>query len=127
MKKYKFTTILKKAKIGKGTKVGNYCEINGVIGKKCSIQAFVFIPEGVTLEDDVFVGPHTCFTNDLYPPSYGKYWKKTLVKKGAAIGANCSILPGITIGEESLIGMGSVVLCDVPDGETWVGSPAHKI
>ena len=92
-------------KIGNTTKVAAFVEIGKgvVIGERCLIEAFVFIPPGVTIEDDVFIGPHVCFTNDRNPPS--KNWYKTLVKKGARIGANASILAGITIGEGALIGM----------------------
>jgi UDP-2-acetamido-3-amino-2,3-dideoxy-glucuronate N-acetyltransferase len=122
---YKFTTILDKAQIGEGTKIGNYCEINGIIGKNCSIQAFVFIPQGITIEDDVFIGPGTIFLNDKYPPSNGRHWEKTLVKSGAVIGGGVVILPGITIGK-SIVGAGSVVTKDIPDNETWFGNPAKK-
>lgn len=100
---------------------------NGVvIGNNCKIEAFAFIPYGVLLGNDVFVGPHVCFTNDKYPPSGGKKWSPTIVKDGAAIGANVTILPGLTIGENAIIGAGSVVTKDVPAGETWIGNPARK-
>ena len=95
-----------------------------VIGQRVKIQAFAFIPEGVRLEDDVFIGPGVVMTNDKYPPSQN--WTETLVKKGAVIGAGATILPGITIGIKSVIGAGSVVTKDIPDGETWVGNPASK-
>jgi acetyltransferase-like isoleucine patch superfamily enzyme len=127
MKKYKFTTILPKAKIGKRTKVGNYSEINCEIGDDCSIQAFVFIPEGVFIKNKVFIGPGTVFTNDLHPPSYGKHWYNTYVEDGAVIGANCTILPGVVIGKNSVVGAGSVVTKDVPDNITVVGNPAKQI
>lgn len=97
------------------------------IGKRCKIQAFSFIPDGVTLEDDVFVGPRVTFLNDLYPPSKGKYWRKTLVKKGASIGGAATILPGVTIGENAVIGAGAVVTRSVPAGEVWVGVPAKYL
>lgn len=125
--KYEFTTILSKAKIGKGTKIANYCEINGIIGKNCSIQAFVFIPDWVEIGDNVFVGPHVCFTNDKKPPSYGKYWEKTLIKKGAVIGANATILPGVIIAEKSIIGAGAVVIKSTLKGKTYIGNPAREI
>ena len=81
--------------IGEGTKIAAFVEIGrGVkIGKNCKIQAFSFIPPGVEIEDNVFIGPHVCFTNDKYPPS--KNWEKTIIKSGARIGANSTILPGI--------------------------------
>lgn len=117
------------AKIGKGVNIGVFCEIgeNVVIGDQVRVGAMCFIPEGVTLEDGAWVGPRCTFTNDLYPPSGKSSWKKTLVKKGARLGAAVTILPGVTIGAGALIGAGAVVTHDVPDGETWAGVPARKI
>jgi len=111
------------SEVGEGTKVGCYTEIgNAKVGKNCKIQAFVFICEGVTIEDEVFIGPHTCFTNDLYPKATGEWQcRETLVKKGASIGANCTILCGVTIGEGAIIGCGSVVTKDVPNNGKWIG------
>ena len=114
---------------------GTDCNIHGMvwigdgvkIGNKVRIQAFAFIPKGVTLEDDVFIGPHVVFTNDKRPPSWGVHWADTLVKQGASIGAGAVILPGITIGVKAVIGAGAVVTKDVPDGETWVGNPAKVL
>ena len=99
------------------------------IGKNCKIQSFAFIPNGVEIEDSVFIGPHVCFTNDpkmdIVPQ--GEFTpSKTIVKKGARIGANACIRAGVTIGEGAIIGMGSVVLQDVGDNETWFGNPARK-
>lgn len=117
-----------KHKIGKGTKIAAYVEIGDdvIIGNNCSIQAFSFICPCVTLEDNVFIGPHVCFTNDKKPPSHRQRWANTLVKEGASIGANCTILPGITIGKNAFIGAGSTVTKDVGDGEEWYGNPAKK-
>lgn len=113
-------------KCGQGNVIHSHTWIgnNVAIGNNCKIEAFTFIPDGVTIEDDVFVGPHVCFTNDKYPPSKGKHWRKTLVKKGASICANCTIVCGVTIGENALVGAGSVVAKDVPDGQVWYGNPA---
>lgn len=97
------------------------------IGENCKIQAQVFIPDGVKIGNNVFVGPATVFTNDKRPPSGGKFWAETIVKDGAVIGANCTILPGITIGEKAMIGAGAVVTKNVPAGETWIGNPAKKL
>lgn len=125
MKKNKYQNIY--GQVGENTKVAAFVEIGGVVGDYCKVQAFAFIPPGVVIEDEVFIGPHVCFTNDRRP-NLKKDWQvmKTLVKKGAVIGANATILPGITIGEGALIGAGSVVYQDVPDNEIWTGNPAKK-
>lgn len=124
---HKEKSVILDCKIGENTTVhapvwiGN----NVVIGNNCKIQAFAFIPDGVTLEDNVFIGPNVTFTNDKHPPS--EHWSKTLVKMGAVIGAGTVILPGITIGEEATIGAGSVVTKDIPQLATAYGNPARVI
>lgn len=119
-----------KCKIGKNCKIDAfvYIEEKVVIGDNCKIRPFVFIPTGVTIEDNVFVGPNVSFTNDMYPKVSGQ-WKllETRVKKGASIGANSTILPGMTIGENALVGAGSVVTKNVPDRATVVGNPARIV
>ena len=120
-----------KAEIGDGTVIHAGVQIHDEvkIGKFCLIEALVFIPNGVTIEDGVFVGPHVCFTNDPTLIPFGKTFvpTPTRIRKGVRIGANSSILAGITIGEGAIIGMGSVVLSDVPAYETWVGNPARCV
>jgi len=86
-----------------------------------------FIPEGVIISSDVFIAPRVTFTNDKYPPSGKECWGYTVVKSGAAIGAGSIILPGVSIGSNSLVGAGSVVTKNIPDGEVWVGHPAKFV
>jgi UDP-2-acetamido-3-amino-2,3-dideoxy-glucuronate N-acetyltransferase len=117
-------------KIGKGCKIAAYVEIQRdvVVGDRCKIEAFAFIPSGVTIEDEVFVGPHACFTNDRTPKAVGE-WSvtPTVVKKGASIGANATIICGVTIGEGALVGAGAVVTKDVPPNAKVAGNPAKII
>jgi len=126
-------------KIGKNCKIGAFVEIRRdvKIGNNVKIQAFAFIPEGVTIEDGVLIGPHACFINDKYPRAVNpngilrqpEDWKvrKTLVKKGASIGANATILCGVTIGKNAMVGAGAVVTGDIPDNVVVVGNPARII
>lgn len=125
--------------IGDSCKIGAFVEIQrGVtIGSRVKIQAFAFLPEGVAVEDEVFIGPHVCFTNDRYPVATeadgslleAGEWEvvPTRVGRGAAIGANATILCGVTIGEGALIGAGSVVTRDVPAYAVVRGCPAKVV
>jgi UDP-2-acetamido-3-amino-2,3-dideoxy-glucuronate N-acetyltransferase len=117
-------------RIGRGCKIAAYVEVQRdvVIGDRCKIEAFAFIPSGVTIEDEVFVGPHACFTNDRTPRAVGE-WSvtPTVVKKGASIGANATIMCGVTIGEGALVGAGAVVTKDVPPHAKVAGNPARTI
>lgn len=114
--------------IGDGTRIGAFVEIQkqAKIGKNCKIGSHSFICEGVTIKDDVFIGHSVTFTNDKYPRVTG-IWKlqKTIVEKGAAIGSGSTILCGITIGENALVGAGSVVTKNVASKTMVVGNPAR--
>ena len=112
-------------KVGRGTKIGSFCDINAKIGKNCLIQSFVFIPQLTVIEDNVFIGPGTVICNDKYPPSNN--FKGVKIRNGAKIGARAVILPGVEIGECSLIGAGAVVVDDVMPYSVVVGNPAKKI
>ena len=117
-------------KIGRNCIIGSFVEIGRdvKIGDNCKIEAFVFIPTGVTIEDNVFIGPKVTFTNDRYPVATGE-WRvtPTLVKRGASIGANATILCGVTIGENAVVGAGSVVTESVPDNVVVAGNPARYL
>lgn len=125
---WQFCVVLEDAKIG------NNCNINAqvliendvVIGDNVTIKSGVQIWDGITIEDNVFIGPNVTFTNDYRPRSkqYPNEFLKTILKKGASLGANSTILGGITIGEYALIGAGSVVTKDIPNNELWYGNPA---
>jgi UDP-2-acetamido-3-amino-2,3-dideoxy-glucuronate N-acetyltransferase len=123
--------------IDDNTKIGTFVEIQkgAKIGKNCKISSHTFICEGVTIEDNVFVGHNVTFINDLFPRAANpdgtlqteSDWRcvQTLVKKGASIGSSATILCGVTIGENAIVGAGSVVTKDVPPGSIVVGNPAR--
>jgi len=125
--------------IGDHTKIGAFVEVqkNSTIGRHCKIQSHTFICEGVIIEDEVFVGHGVTFVNDKYPRATNGNgqlqneddWKvyPTLVKKGASIGSGVTILCNVTIGEKAIVGAGSVVTKDVPDGAIVAGNPARII
>ena len=125
-------------RIGDETKIGTFVEIqkNATVGRRCKISSHTFICEGVTIEDDVFVGHGVMFINDRRPraTSEGRLqtaqdWAvvPTLVKHGASIGSGAAILCGVTIGENAMIGAGAVVTRDVAPGDTVAGVPARVL
>jgi acetyltransferase-like isoleucine patch superfamily enzyme len=125
--------------VGDDTKIGAFVEIqkNASVGKNCKISSHTFICEGVIIEDNVFVGHGVTFINDSYPRATNpegqlqseKDWKvePTLVKKGASIGSGATILSNLVIGENALVGAGSVVTRDVPDNAIVAGNPARLL
>lgn len=121
----------------KGAKIGNSCNINAqvlvendvIIGDNVTVKSGVQIWDGITLEDNVFIGPNVTFSNDFLPRSkkYPKEFLKTVIKEGASIGANSTIVGGVMVGNYAMIGAGSVVTKDVGVQELWYGNPAkHK-
>jgi acetyltransferase-like isoleucine patch superfamily enzyme len=125
--------------IGDNTKIGAFVEVqkHAKIGKNCKISSHTFICEGVTIEDAVFVGHGVTFINDIYPRATGlggslqteQDWKvePTIVKSGASIGSGATILARVTIGENAIVGAGSVVTHDVPANAIVAGNPAHVL
>src|SRR5271165_3877951 len=125
--------------IGDETKIGAFVEIqkNASIGQRCKISSHTFICEGVTIEDNVFIGHGVMFINDSYPRATaggGKLqteadWKveRTVIKKGASVGSGATILSNITVGENAIVGAGSVVTKDVPPGSIVAGNPAKVL
>jgi acetyltransferase-like isoleucine patch superfamily enzyme len=124
--------------IGDNVKLGAFVEIqkNASVGNNCKISSHTFVCEGVTIEDDVFVGHNVAFINDSYPRATANGqlqteadWavEKTLVKKGASIGSGATILSKVTIGENAIVGAGSVVTKDVSPNTIVAGNPARKI
>ncbi|MHA1200322.1 MAG: acyltransferase [Candidatus Heimdallarchaeaceae archaeon] len=121
---------LYKCTIGKRTKIDSfvYIEEGVIIGDDCKIRPFTFIPTGVTIGNRVFVGPNVTFTNDKFP-RIRTDWEllETIVEDGVSIGAGATILPGIRIGSEAMIGAGSVVTKDVKPGSKIAGNPAIEL
>jgi UDP-2-acetamido-3-amino-2,3-dideoxy-glucuronate N-acetyltransferase len=142
-------SIIESKQIGKATRVWAFAHVlpGAVIGEDCNICDHVFIEndvvignrvtvkcgvqlwDGIRLEDDVFVGPNATFTNDPFPRSkkYPKEFSRIIVQKGASIGANATILPGITIGQNAMVGAGAVVTRDVPPNSIVMGNPARIV
>lgn len=140
---------VKSANIGEGTNIWQFCVVfpKARIGRNCNICANVLIEndvvigdnvtvksgvqlwDGLEIEDNVFIGPNVTFTNDLFPRSkvYPEKFERTVIKRGASIGANSTIIAGHTIGKNAMIGAGSIVTKDIPDNELWFGTPAKFI
>ena len=131
------TKIWINVQVREGARIGRNCILSKdvyvdhgvVIGDDCKIQNSVSVYSGVTLEDGVFVGPNACFTNDRVPRARNTDWQitETLVQHGASIGANATIVCGVTIGEYAMIGAGSVVTRDVEPFALVMGNPARRV
>ena len=131
--------VRERARIGAGCVIGKnvYVDVDVVLGDHVKVQNNVSLYHGVTVEDGVFIGPHVCFTNDRVPrainrdgsPKTDADWEVSpiLVRRGAALGANSTILPGVTIGRWAMVGSGSVVTRDVRDHELVAGNPARRL
>ena len=138
VKIYAFTNLYG-CEVGDDTKVGTFVEIKkgAKVGKRCKISSHSFICEGVTIEDDVFIGHNVTFINDPYPRATNDagdlqteadwHCETTLIKKRASIGSSATLLCGVTVGENSIIGAGSVVTKDVPANTIVAGNPARVI
>lgn len=128
---WQFCVVLPNAVIGSNCNICSHCLIENdvIIGDNVTIKSGVQIWDGIEIQENVFIGPNVTFTNDLNPRSkcYPEEFLKTTVCKGASIGANATILPGITIGEGAMVGAGSVVVKDVPANTTVVGNPAREV
>jgi UDP-2-acetamido-3-amino-2,3-dideoxy-glucuronate N-acetyltransferase len=131
------TTIWQFCVVLKGAKIGMNCNINAltliendvVIGNYVTVKSGVQLWDGLRIEDNVFIGPNATFTNDLMPRSkvYPEHFSGITLKRGSSIGANVTLLPGVTVGVEAMVGAGAVVTKDVPDYAVVVGNPAKII
>ena len=128
---WQFVVILKGAKIGKECNICAQTLIEGdvVIGNRVTLKSGVQLWHGTRIEDDVFIGPNVASTNDPYPRSkeYPEHFLGITIKRNASIGANATLLPGVTVGEHAMIGAGAVVTKDVPPHAVVVGNPAKII
>lgn len=128
---WQFVVVLAGARIGRNCNINAHCFVENdvVVGDNVTVKCGNYLWDGVHLEDNVFVGPNATFTNDKHPRSqvYPESFPRTLVKRGASIGAGAVILPGITVGVGAMVGAGAVVTRDVPDHALVVGSPARVV
>lgn len=128
---WQFSVILKNATIGSNCNICAHTLIENdvLIGNDVTIKSGVYLWDGITVEDNVFIGPCVAFTNDKMPRSkqYPEKFLRTTIRKGASIGANSTILPGITLGKNCMVGAGAVVTRDVPPHAVVVGNPAKVL
>lgn len=123
---WQYCVVLPNAKIGDNCNICSHCFIENdvVIGNNVTVKNGVYLYDGITVEDDVFIGPNATFCNDRYPKSKNKDFKlePVVIKKGASIGANATILPGVTIGENALVGAGAIVTKDIEDNVKYINN-----
>lgn len=128
---WQYSIVFSGAKIGTNCNLCAHTLVEGdvVIGNNVTVKSGVFLWDGIRIEDEVFIGPNATFTNDLMPRSkvYPEAFKGILIQRGASIGANATLLPGITIGRYAMVGAGAVVTKDVPARAVVVGNPAKII
>ena len=127
---WQYVVILRDAVIGENCNIcsHSFIENDVKIGNNVTVKCGVYLWDGITLEDNVQIGPNVTFTNDKYPRAKQAFeLQRTVIKKNASIGAAAVILGGVTIGENAMIGAGSVVTKDIPANELWVGNPAKFV
>ena len=128
---WQFCVVLPEAQIGDECNICSHCFIENdvIVGDRVTVKCGVQLWDGLRIEDDVFIGPNVTFTNDMQPRSkqYPDAFYQTIIRQGASIGANATILPGIEVGERAMVGAGAVVTKSVAAGLTVVGNPAKEI
>jgi UDP-2-acetamido-3-amino-2,3-dideoxy-glucuronate N-acetyltransferase len=127
---WQYVVVLQGSIIGENCNICAHCFIENKvkIGNNVTVKCGVYLWDGITLEDNVQIGPNVTFTNDKYPRAKNDFkLQNTIIKNNASIGAGCVILGGITIGQNAMIGAGSLVTKDIPANELWVGSPAKFV
>lgn len=128
---WQFAVIVNGARIGRNCNICAHTFVEGgvIVGDDVTLKCGVYLWDGIELHDQVFVGPNATFTNDPFPRSrqHPEAYSRTIVQRGASIGANATLLPGITIGEGAMIGAGAVVVADVPPRAVVVGNPARIV
>ena len=128
---WQFVVVLKDAVIGSNCNINCnvFIENDVIIGDNVTVKCGVQLWDGIQIEDNVFIGPNVTFTNDKYPKSkkYPEAFQRIIIRNGASIGANCTILGGIEIGANALVGAGSVVTKSIPEKQLWLGNPARFI
>lgn len=128
---WQFSVVLQGAKIGQECNICAHTLIEGdvIIGDRVTVKSGVYIWDGIRIEDDVFIGPCVAFTNDRHPRSkvYPVEFPTMVIKQGASVGANATLLPGITVGKYAMVGAGAIVTKDVPDYAVVAGNPAKVI